>query len=475
MDIPDLTVTELVALLDTGGLTVSDIARQVVDRMEAGAHLNAFICSRPEALMATARALDAQAPNARPNQPLFGVPLAIKDNIDIAGWPTSGGTAALKDHVVSRSATAVDRLRDAGALIAGKANLHELAFGITTNNAVFGPARNPYDPTRIPGGSSGGVAVAIAARMVPAGLGSDTGGSVRIPAALCGITGLRPTLGRYPADGVVPISHSRDTIGPMARTVADLALLDSVITGAGPELDAVDWRHIRLGIPRTPFYQDLHPETERAITRVLAVLDELGAALIEIDMSDVAALTAIVSIPVCFYEVLRDLPAYLAATEFAGTFEQVIDEIGSADVKALFKIAVEEAPVSEQDYRDVVNEHRPALKRAYQDHFSRNRLDAIVFPTTPLPACRIGEDETTELNGRQVSTFATYLRNTDPASNVGLPGVSIPIGLSAQGLPIGLELDGPAGSDRTLLSLADAIETVIGPLPPPPSAKTTRR
>ena len=472
MDVRSLTVTELVRLLGSGALTATDIARQLADRVEAGEYLNAFIHTDLEALITAARAFDRQAPDVGRKWPLLGVPLAIKDNIDVAGWPTSAGTAALKDHVARRSTVAVDRLLEAGALVAGKANMHELAFGITTNNAIFGAARNPYDPTCIPGGSSGGVAVAIAAHMVPAGLGTDTGGSVRIPAALCGIVGLRPTIGRYPAGGVVPISHTRDTIGPMARTVADLALLDGIITQTKPELDAVNWQRIRLGVPRAPFYRDLHPDTERAMTKTLALLDKHGATLVEIDMSDVVELAEAVGLPLCLYEVMRDLPAYLAAGQAACTLEQIIDEIGSADVRALFEIAAKEGAVTDRDYQSILHKHRPTLQRAYQKHFASNRLDAVVFPTTPLPACLIGEDETTELNGRQVPTFATYIRNTDPASNAGLPGISIPIALSAQGLPIGMELDGPAGTDRALLSLATALEVAIGPVAPPPALGT---
>ena len=192
--------------------------------------LNAFIHLDPEQVRAAARAADAKGSAA--GGPLHGVPLALKDNLDTADMPTTGGTPGLKGHRPKRNADVVQKLFDAGAIAFGKANLHELAYGITNNNAGFGAARNPYDPTRIPGGSSGGVGTAVGARIVPGGIGSDTGGSVRVPAALCGIVGFRPTTGRWSQAGVVPISHTRDTPGPMTRSVADCALLDSVVTGS---------------------------------------------------------------------------------------------------------------------------------------------------------------------------------------------------------------------------------------------------
>ena len=186
----------------------------------------------PEQVRAAAAAADERRAGGGPLGPLHGVPLALKDNLDTADMPTTGGTPGLRGSRPARNAPVVQRLLDAGAIVFGKANLHELAYGITNNNAGFGAARNPYDRTRIPGGSSGGVGAAVGARIVPGGIGSDTGGSVRVPAALCGIVGFRPTTGRWPQAGIVPISHTRDTAGPMTRSVADCVLLDRVVTGA---------------------------------------------------------------------------------------------------------------------------------------------------------------------------------------------------------------------------------------------------
>ena len=190
---------------------------------------------------------------------LAGLPVPVKDNFDTADMPTTGGTPGLRDHRPRHNAPVVQRLIDEGACIMGKLNMHELAYGITSNNGAFGAVRNPYDPSRIPGGSSGGSGAAVAARMAPVALGSDTGGSVRIPAALCGVAGMRPTTGRYSQAGVVPISHTRDTAGPLARSVADLALFDSVITGVPNDLPTIPLRGARIGVPRGHYFDNLHP------------------------------------------------------------------------------------------------------------------------------------------------------------------------------------------------------------------------
>jgi len=222
--------------------------------------------------------------------PLHGAPIVLKDNMDTAAMPTTGGTPALKDHRPSANAPIAQALIDAGAIVFGKANLHELAQGITNNNRAFGPARNPYDPDKIPGGSSGGCAVAVSARLAPAAMGTDTGGSVRIPAALCGIVGFRPTMGRYPQQGVIPISHTRDTAGPMTRSVADAVLLDRVITGSMQEILPARLRGLRLGVPRAHFYENIDPAVNDAMDSALRRFRDYGIDLIEADLPGVGSL-----------------------------------------------------------------------------------------------------------------------------------------------------------------------------------------
>src|SRR5947209_2612740 len=233
-----------------GEQTAEALAEALLARCAAASPLNAFISLEADRLRAAARAADQRRQRGERLGPLHGVPLALKDNIDTADFPTTGGTPALAAHRPKRNAPIVQHLLDAGAIVLGKTNLQELAFGPTNNNAAFGPARNPYDPTRIPGGSSGGTAVAVSARLAPGGLGSDTGGSVRIPAALCGLVGFRPTTLRWSQVGVVPISHTRDTVGPITRSVGDCILLDGIVTGGPLEIAPASLRGLRLGVPR---------------------------------------------------------------------------------------------------------------------------------------------------------------------------------------------------------------------------------
>ena len=252
-ELTELSAGDAAARIRPGTLRSEDLVRALVDMAERRRDLNAFITFDRERALAAARKADGLAARKSFAGPLHGVPIVVKDNIHVAGLPSSAGTPGLRSFVPARNAPVAEKLIRAGAIVLGKTNLHELAFGITSNNAAFGPARNAYDPTRIAGGSSGGTGNAIAARMAPAGLGSDTGGSVRIPAALNGISGLRPTLGRYSQEGITPIAHTRDTAGPMAREVADLVLLDTIITGARDKVAAAPLRGLRVGVPRAVF------------------------------------------------------------------------------------------------------------------------------------------------------------------------------------------------------------------------------
>ena len=211
----ELGVAGAAAAIRSGDITAENLADALLARAAANASLTAFITLDPDGVRAAARLADRRRASGASLGPLHGVPLALKDNLDTADLPTSGGTPGLKGHRPKRNAAIVEALLAAGAIVLGKCNLHELAFGITNNNTTFGPARNPYAPDRIPGGSSGGTGVAVAARLAPGGVGTDTGGSVRVPAALCGIVGFRPSTGRWSQAGVVPISHTRDTPGPM--------------------------------------------------------------------------------------------------------------------------------------------------------------------------------------------------------------------------------------------------------------------
>lgn len=466
MDLTTLTIGEAAGALRRGEVSAEAYADALLAKAAANAGLNAFIHHDPAQVRADARAADVARDRSATLGALHGVPLALKDNLDTAAMPTTGGTPGLRGHRPARNGAVVQRLLDAGAIVFGKTNLHELAYGITNNNAAFGVARNPYDRTRIPGASSGGTGVAVAARMAPGGIGSDTGGSVRIPAALCGIVGFRPTTGRWSQAGIVPISHTRDTAGPMARCVADCVLLDGVVTGSSAAAP-VALKGLRLGVPRAHFWAPLDAEVGRLMEDVLARLKEAGAVLVEADIADVGRLDNEAGFPIALYETVTDLETYLASHGSSMRYAELVAQCASPDVAGLLQSLHGAGAIPEAAYRHALEVKRPQLQAAYRDHFERHDLAAVVLPTTPLAAAPIGDDETVELNGERVPTFATFIRNTSPGSVAGTPGISVPVALTKTGLPVGLELDGPEGSDRRLLSIAQAVEAMLPKIPAP--------
>jgi mandelamide amidase len=463
----ELGAAEAAAAIRVGDISAQALADALLDRCTRAASLNAFISLDPDAVRAAARSADQQRQRGERLGPLHGVPIALKDNFDTADLTTTAGTPALAAHRPTRNAAVVQRLLDAGALILGKANMQELAFGPTSNNAAFGPVRNPYDRSRIPGGSSGGTAALVAARLAPAGLGTDTGGSVRVPASLSGVVGFRPTTLRWPQDGIVPISHTRDTAAPIARCVADCALLDGIVTGGPTSLAPINLEGLRLGVPRGHFWDDLDAEVEAILADALARLAAAGVVLVEGDMADVAALDAAAGFPVALYEFVTDLDRYLAGHATGLDFAGVAAQVKSPAVKKVVDALLGPDAVSEAVYREALIKHRPALQDAYRRYFAERGVAAMVFPTTPLPAAQVGEDDTVLLNGKAVPTLATYIRNLGPGSAAGIPGLSLPAGMTSAGLPIGIAIDGPQGADQQLLTICLAIESALPRLPAP--------
>ena len=396
------------------------------------------------------------------------MPICLKDNIDAVGYATTACTPALADNKPRKDAPIVASLRREGAVIFGKNTMHELALGITSNNTAFGAVRNPYDPQMIPGGSSGGTAAAVAARLAPAGIGTDTGGSIRLPAALCGVSGLRPTLKRWAQQGIVPIASTRDTAGPIARSVSDLCILDSVATGAADDRSEIDLRTVRLGVPKKHYWENLDSDVETICSDALKHLSAIGITLVEVDLPEIEAVNQAVSLTVALYEPRVDIPAYLSGANSDIALGDIIRKISNPDVRHIMQgLLDEQTQISTSAYHAAIGTHRPRLVQVFADCFAREGIEATIFPTSALSARPIGDDESIELNGCRLPTFATFIRNTDPGSNAGVPGVSLPIGVSRTGLPIGLAMDGPAGTDRRLLAIAARIAEDIPRIPAP--------
>lgn len=449
------------------GTTEAVQARLARARRLAG--LNSMICLDEAGALAAARRIDALRTEGAQAGPLAGLCLVVKDNIDVAGLPTTGATPALRGLRPQATAPALQRLIDAGAIVLGKANMHELAFGVTNTNAApfAGAVGNPWDPARVPGGSSGGTAAAIAAGIANAGLGTDTGGSVRIPASFCGLSGLRPSVGdgagqrRYDPRGALPISRTRDTIGPMARTMAEVALLDGVLAG-GDAAVPVPLQGVRLGVAPW-FFADMEPAVAAVIEQALAKLSAAGAVLVDVKMADFAPLVAEAAFVIALHEAAEGIPAYIAATDPHGglSLADVAAAVASADVRRVVE-AVLAGGLSAR-YRVAMAEQRPRLQGIYARCFLDHGLDALVFPTVPVLPPRIAD-----VSGDAAAGFFPIgIRNTDPGSTAGLPGITLPAGVAGNGLPVGLALDGPVGSDRHLLGMGMAMQDVLGALPLP--------
>ncbi|WP_239482770.1 indoleacetamide hydrolase [Paraburkholderia sp. C35] len=470
-----LTATQAVTFIRDGRLSAAAYMLTLLDRAEHLAGLNTLISLNRDGALAAAREVDAKRAAGIPLPPLAGLPIVVKDNINVAGMKTTGGTPALRDMRPTSNAPMVQRLIDAGAIVLGKANMHELAFGATSTNfsKFAGFVRNPYDETRVPGGSSGGTAAAVAARIVPAGLGTDTGGSVREPASLCGVAGYRPSVGnggserRYDAQGVLPISHTRDTIGVIARTMQDVALLDTVMSGR-PIATAVDLRGIRLGVPGS-YWSNIDPEVSSLLEKAKLTLRNAGITLVDVDTTGLAALVGVTGFPIALHEAKVDIPAFLTEMGVNVTLEDIAAQVASPDVKPIMDAVIEDKAAAE--YATALHVNRPKMQSIFAAYFADNRLDGMVFPTMVVPAPVIdhvtGSPQVSVNGGPPASFFAVATRNTDAGSTSGLPGITIPAGQTAKGLPVGLGLDGPIGSDSKLLGIAMSIEATLSVLPAP--------
>ena len=487
----DLTATQVLAAYKAGSLTAKAYVSTLLARAKSLSDLNAMIYLDEAGALAAAKQVDADRAAGKSLGALAGLPIVVKDNINTKAMKTTVGTSSLRNFQPANNAPSVQKLIDAGAIVLGKTNLHEWAFGITSTNFTLGidpitkaasrPCKNPYDSTRIPGGSSGGTAVAVAARFAPAGLGTDTGGSTRVPASFCGIAGFRPSVGdgagkgrRYPdtATDAVPISTTRDTVGPMGRTVADIALLDAVITG-GAVPSAKTLKGLKIGVPAS-FWAGLEDAIQPVVAAAKQKLVDAGVVFVDADLSGIMALNDAISFPIALHEPVAAIPAYLTANNApVKTVKEVSDQLASPDVQGAFGAIA--GDVFGGAYPDVMATQRPALQKLYKDYFAAQGVEAVMFPTTLLAAPRIdaakGSDKLSYTTGGVVKTgqdtFGTCIRNTDPCTNAGIPSVSLPAGLTASGMPVGMQFDGPLGTDSNLLAIGMAVETVWGSVKAP--------
>lgn len=453
-DLCQLEIAELGPLLRERRVSPVEVTDAYLTRIEhLDPTLNSYIRVLPESARATARAAEAEIAAGRWRGPLHGVPLGIKDLFDLAGVPCTMGSRILRDNVPDTDATCVARLEAAGAVILGKHNLHEFAFGITSENPHFGAVRNPWQTDRVPGGSSGGTAAAVAAGLCAAGLGSDTGASIRAPASFCGVVGLKPTYGRVSRAGALPLAWSLDHVGPLARSVADCALVLQAIAGPDPrdpsasptavpdfsaELDR-GARGLRVGVPREHFFDLVEPDVARLVHAAIATLERLGAEVREVSLP--RAVHAQVAGNV--------IMSVEAATWHAAWLRERPGDYG-ADVRQRIRGGL---LVRATEYLNS-QQLRTLLQADFAAAFEQ--VDVVVGPTVPLVAPAIGR--TFEPGGPfNVAPRGIANRATVPCNLTGGPAISVPCGFS-DGLPVGLQIMGPAFGEPLVLRAAAAYE-----------------
>ena len=448
-DLAALTLKQASELLHREAASPVDLTHACLKRIERyNSALNAFITVTSEQALGAAREMEAEQRRGKWRGFLHGIPIALKDNIDTAGTRTTAASELFKDRVPSEDAEVVRRLKNAGAILLGKTNLHEFAYGGSSSVSYFGPVHNPWALERIPGGSSGGSAAATAAGLCYGSLGTDTAGSVRIPACYCGIVGFKPTYGRVSNRGVVPLSWTLDHVGPLCRTVEDAALMLSVIAGydgldpSTSETAVPDYgstfkmrtSNLRLGIPRTPFFDGLDPEIAKAVDAAIGVLRKLTAT-----MGDISLPSA--SIPIDeIYAKIRSVEAYAYHAEWIAKSPEQYQPVTRQ------RIVQNAADVKVQDYARA-RLQLDLLRREIRKVFAT--VDLLITPTLPSPPVLIakGADPT-----------AVSIRNTSPFDVLGLPAISVPCGFTTSGLPIGLQIVGAPFAETTILALAHTYE-----------------
>ncbi|MFM0341910.1 amidase family protein [Paraburkholderia fungorum] len=466
MSMIDLGAAEAIAAMRTGDIKAEDYAGALLTQAAKCERLNAFLTLEPQTVMSAAHEADKARLAGRRLGILHGLPVPMKDSVATRALPTSGGTRTLRGFVPTADAEIVTRLQDEGAILMGKTNLSELSFGWTNNNAVFGPVRNPYDTDCIPGGSSGGSGAAVAARIAPLALAEDTLGSIRVPASCGGIAGFRPTYGRYPNRGAMPLSMTNfDQVGPLARSVTDLALFDSAVTGAPQNIDGTPLDGVRIGVA-AHFWSNLDPEVERLGQEVLRKLRASGAVIVEADIPDTVKAAEEIAFAIIGHEIMPGITAYLAIHGSSMEFEQIFAGASEGVQSMLAAMAMPPNRPDRSAYEAALA-RREELVVETRRHFRAQGITALVFPTIMTPPPRIGEDTEVEINGRKVPISVAMARNASLGSCASMASLVLPAGLSSRGLPVGVEFTSLAHTDRALLSLGLSLEDALGVRPTP--------
>lgn len=459
-DLLSLDIHRVASLIRARKISPVELLEAALGRIEAlNPKLNAFITVAGEQARDAARKAEREILRKLYRGPLHGIPIALKDNIETKGLRTTAGSKILADFVPDADADVVRALRRAGGIIVGKTNMHEFAYGITNENPHFGPARNPWDIERITGGSSGGSAAAVATGMAFAALGTDTGGSIRIPASLCGIVGLKATYGSMSCRGVIPLSRSLDHVGPLARSVADAALLLEVLSDARPRFHSpfstrksstrtssarpsrrAKLRKITFGRPSEFFFDRVNEEVQSAIEAAMNRFKKAGVGVVEISLPNVAqwgesGTQIALAEARQYHESQGYYPA--RAEDYGDDVRQRLEQ--GAKVRAI-------------DYLRAM-ETRDRAASEFDAAFGR--ADVIIAPATPVAATRIG-DITVNIGGEEETVRSAMVRLSRPANVSGNPAISIPCGWTKNGLPIGLQLIGKRWDEATLLQIADA-------------------
>lgn len=463
----DLTAVGAVTAMRNGDIKAEAYARALLDRAQSLVSLNAFRALDREMVLEAARSADKRRGTGAKLGALHGLPIPVKDSVNTKALPTTNGTPALRNFRPKEDAAILKPLFAQGAILMGKTSIHELSYGHTTNNLAFGPTRNPYDTSRVPGGSSGGSAAAVAARMAPLAVAEDTFGSIRVPASFCGIAGLRPTVGRYPGAGVMPITPKWDTGGPVARTVADLILFDSVLMDNESVVAPRPLRGVRIGVADY-LVGDLHPEVARVTTETLAKLESAGAVLVRADIPQEMRVGTELTRTVNVYETAANMSAFLKQHGAGISFDDLVSQ-ASPDIQSLFRDRiVPGAPhaVTQEQYESAIAQ-LTTLREAVRRYFADHDVVLLAFPTVRMPPPLIGEDKEIEILGVKVPIRAAMGRNLGQGSCAGMPCLLLPAGMTSGGLPIGFEFDALPRQDRELLALGLSLEKALGLIPAP--------